>query len=149
MLKAANHHIVRPKRTLLVRQFTEAEKLQLQSKIRDHQEWRLGATKSESPPGTFAHRGKYAFLSVILCLLAFNVAFLLNARNLTFERFGNLGVALVLLFSHLADNFAKPGLNGCLLKTVYWICGLLTGAGLTYRFWSPYAAKLTVTLLGG
>ena len=149
MLKANHHHIVRPKRTLLVRQFTETEKQQLQSKIRDHQEWRLGATKSESPPGKFAHRGKYAFLGIVLCLLTFNVAILLNARNLTYERFGNLGVALVLLFSHLADNFAKPGLNRRLLKTVYWICGLLTGACLTYRFWSPYAAKLTVTLLGG
>ena len=124
-----------------MRQFTETEKQQLRLKIEDQQHWRLGVTKSESPPGNYAARGKYVLSGALLCLLAFNVALLLSYRYLTFERFGNLGVSLVLLFNHLADNFAKPGWQKRLLKALYWLCALLTFACLTHRYWSPYVTK--------
>lgn len=130
-------------------QLTETDKRQLQSKIREQQERRLGVTKGESQPGKYAYMGKYVFLGALLCLVALNVELLLSYRYLTVERFGNLGVSLILLFNHLADNVAKPGWQKRLIKIVYWICVFLTFACLSHRFWSPYAAKLTVKFLGG
>lgn len=138
-----------PKNLCLMRQFTQAEKQHLRFKIRDQRKHRLGATKSGSSLNNYAYLGKYVFLGGLLCLCAFNIVLLLNYRSLSYDRFAGVGVALILLFSHLADNFAKPGLNRRLLKTVYWLCVLFAATCLTYRYWSPYTEKLTVTFLGG
>ena len=132
-----------------MRPLTQAEKQQLRFKIRDQRKHRLGGTKSGSSLESYAYLGKYVFLGGILCLCTFNIYLLLNYRRLSYDRFGGLGVALLLLFSHLADNFAKSRLNRRILKTVYWLCVLLTATCLTYRLWSPYTEKLTFTVLGG
>ena len=128
---------------------TQTEKQQLRFKIKDLRNHRIGVAKSGSSLESYAYLGKYVFLGGLLCLCAFNIYLLLNYRSLSYDRFGGLGVALLLLFSHLADNFAKSRLNRRILKTVYWLCVLLTATCLTYRLWSPYTEKLTFTVLGG
>ncbi len=122
-----------------MRPFTEAEKQQLRLKMRNQRKHWPGATQSGSSLNRYAYLGKYVFLGGLLGLCAVNIALLLNYRSLNYDRFAGLGVALILLFSHLAENFAKPGLNRRLSKTVYWLCVLFTTTCLTYRYWSPYA----------
>ena len=129
-----------------MRQFTATEKQQLQARIEDQRHWRHGLKKSESLLGKYAYLGKYLFLGAIFCLLAFNVVLLLKHRYLTVERFSGLGVSLILIFGHLADDFAKPGWKRRLLKTACWISVFLTFACLSHRYWGPYTAKLMGTV---
>ena len=128
---------------------TQTEKQQLRFKIKDLRNHRIGVAKSGSSLESYAYLGKYVFLGGLLCLCAFNIYLLLNYRSLSYDRFGGLGVALLLLLSYLADHFAKSRLNRRILKTVYWLCVLLTATCLTYQLWSPYTEKLTFTVLGG
>ena len=132
-----------------MRPLTQAEKQQLRFKIKDLRNHRIGVAKSRSSLDSYAYLGKYVFLGGLLCLCALNIYLLLNYRSLSYDRFGGLGVALLLLFSHLADNFAKSRLNRRILKTVYWLCVLLTTTCLSYPLWSPYTEKLTFAVLGG
>ncbi len=132
-----------------MRPLTQTEKQQLRFKIKDLRNHRIGVATSGSSLDSYAYLGKYVFLGGLLCLCAFNIYLLLNYRSLSYDRFGGFGVALLLLFSYLADNFAKSRLNRRILKTVYWLCVLLTTTCLTYRLWSPYTEKLTFTVPGG
>ena len=119
-----------------MRQLTDAEKQQLQAKIYDQQERRnltvreiarrRDGKKRETPAW------KYGFLGVILCLLAVNVIHLLNRRQLDFDQFGVLVVALMLLFNHIADYFTKTGWQRRLMTTVARVWLVLV---LVYGVW--------------
>ena len=107
-----------------MKQFTDAEKQILQAKIKDQQERR--ASKKESTAS------KYGFLGIILCLLAFNVFLLLKRQHFGFDQYGNLVVALMLLFNHIAFDFTTSGWQSRVMKTTAVIWIVLVFA---YGFW--------------
>jgi len=124
-----------------MRQLTDAEKQQLEGKIKKEQE-RQQTLREKNPdlPESFEkasakaglankialkHLWKYGLLGFILCLLAYNVF-----RFLTWHNFGsnrllnvNLLVALMLLFTHIGFNFTKTGWKSRVTKTIacVWI----------------------------
>ena len=101
--------------------FTDAEKQQLQAKIKDEQERqrvlrKIAQVENEKEPKR--RRGvlltalsfKYGFLGLILCLLVLNVIILLlfGWRNIPPTYFGFM-IALGLLFNQIALYFTKKG----------------------------------------
>lgn len=125
-----------------MKQLTDAEKQQLEGKIKKEQE-RQQTLREKNPdlPESFEkasaktgpfrkfpplkHLWKYGLLGLILCLLAYNVF-----RFLTWHNFGsnrllnvNILVALMLLFTHIGFNFTKTGRKSRIMKTVacVWI----------------------------
>ena len=106
-----------------MREFTNAEKQQLQAKIEDEQERQNQVVKefsrrNDGTPKKVSPAWNYGFLGVILCLLAFNVFHLLNWRQFGFDRYGNLVVALMLLFNHIAFSITTKGWPSRIMKTV-------------------------------
>ena len=126
-----------------MREFTEAEKQELQSKIRDQQERRLRGSESESP------NAKYWSLAFILFAVALNVIILLLFRSLGHEQFYLLVITLLALLDHIATHFAKQGWKKRLLKTVEWVSIVSVLAYVAYQVWIRFATKLTVTLVRG
>ena len=124
-----------------MRQLTNAEKQQLEGKIKKEQE-RQQTLREKNPdlPESFEkasaktgfarkialkHLWKYGLLGLILCLLAYNVF-----RFLTWHNFGsnrllnvNILVALMLLFTHIGFNFTKTGRKSRIMKMIacVWI----------------------------
>lgn len=124
-----------------MRQLTDAEKQQLEGKIKKEQE-RQQTLREKNPdlPESFEkasaktgfskkislkHLWKYGLLGLILSLLAYNLF-----RFLTWHNFGsnrllnvNILVALMLLFTHIGFNFTKTGWKSRIMKTVacVWI----------------------------
>ncbi len=125
-----------------MRQFTEAEKQQLQEKIKDYQERRLKGSESESS------NAKYSFLILILIPSSLIVINLLVFRSFGIEEFGVIVIILLALFGHIATHFAKAGWRRRLLKTVERVFILLALAYIAYQVWLRFAVKLTVTLQG-
>ena len=126
-----------------MRVFTDAEKQQLQTKIEDEQERQRilrEGIQIEKEKEAKRSRGvistllsvKYGFLLVILCLLIWNVASLLKWRNFDYDQYGNLIIALALLFNHIAYQFTKKGWLSRVMKTVVWIWMVFVFA---YLFW--------------
>ena len=110
-----------------MRQLTDAEKQQLEGKIKKEQE-RQQTLREKNPdlPESFEkastktglarkvilrHLWRYGLLGLIFCLLAFNVFQFLRWRDFGSNRLLNLNilVALMLLFNHIAFNFTKTG----------------------------------------
>ena len=123
-----------------MRQLTDAEKQQLEGKIKTEQE-RQQNLREKNPdlPASFEKATKtglvqkfalkrlwkYGLLGIILCLLTYNVF-----RFFTWHNFGsnrllnvNILVALMLLFTHIGFNFTKTGRKSLIMKTIacVWI----------------------------
>ncbi len=124
-----------------MRQLTDAEKQQLEGKIKKEQE-RQQTLREKNPdlPESFEkasaktgfarkislkHLWKYGLLGLIFCLLAYNVFRFLTWHNLGSNRLFNLNilVALMLLFTHIGFNFTKTGRKSRVMKTIacVWI----------------------------
>ena len=115
-------------------QLTDAEKQQLEGKIKKEQE-RQQTLREKNPdlPESFEkastktglarkvalrHLWRYGLLGLILCLLAFNVFQFLRWRDFGSNRLFNLNIlgALMLLFNHIAFNFTKTGWKSRVMK---------------------------------
>ena len=126
-----------------MRVFTDAEKQQLQAKIKDEQERQRvlkeiaqieNEKESKRSKGIIstALSFKYGLLAIIIFLLVWNVATLLKWRNFGYDQYLNLAVALMLLFNHIAWHFTKKGRLSRVMKTVAWIWIVFVFA---YLFW--------------
>lgn len=119
-----------------MRQFTDVEKQLMQAMINDQQKRRQltvrdiarrrDGKKRESPAW------KYGFLGLILCLLGFNVFHLLKWQHFGLDQYGNLVVALMLLFNHIAFYFTTRGWPSRIMKAVAVIWLVL---GFAYVAW--------------
>ena len=123
--------------------FTDTEKQQLQAKIQDEQERQRALKENlqiEKEKEAKRSRGiistalsfKYGFLVLIICLLIWEVASLLKWRNFGYDQYGNLMVALMLLFNHIAFFVTKRGWLSRVMKTVACIWIVFVFA---YIFW--------------
>lgn len=129
-----------------MRQFTDAEKQELQAKIEDEQERqkRLAeelAQQKDGPPRRSSTAGKYVYLGFVLCLLAFNVFILLNLRHIGLDKFGGLIFVLWALFDCIAVYFTKTGWQRLVMKTAARIWFIFMFA---YGFW--ILAKVSIPL---
>ena len=126
-----------------MRVFTDAEKQQLQAKIKDEQERQRvlreiaqieNEKESKRMKGIIstALSYKYGFLALILFLLVWSADPLLKWQNFDRFRFSNLVAPLMLLFNHLAYNFTKKGWLSHVMKTIAWIW---VAFGCAYLFW--------------
>ena len=127
-----------------MRVFTDAEKQQLQAKLKDEQERQRVLRESlqiEKDKESKRSRGiistvlsvKYGFLLVILCVLVFHLRVLLlfgwqidSPVNLSFM------VVLGVLFNHIGWHVTKKGRLSRVMKTVAWIWMVFV---LAYLFW--------------
>ena len=123
-----------------MKQLTDIEKQQLETKIEEEQELQekspntpAGSKETSGATGfTSSYLWKYGMLVLILCLLAFNVWHLLKWRNFVYDEYGNLMVALMLLFNHIACYFTTKGWKSVVMKTV---AGVWIVLGFAYLFW--------------
>ena len=127
-----------------MKQLTNTEKQELETKIKDEQERQqtlreMYPNPSERSKETSAVTGflssnlwKYGFLAIILCLLAFNMFILLRFRNFDYDAFMGPVVALMLLFNHIAYYLTTQGWKSIVMKTVAWVWIVL---GFVYFFW--------------
>ena len=126
-----------------MRVFTDAEKQQLQAKIEDEQERQRALRESiqiEKEKESKRSKGiistafsyKYGFLVLIIGLLVWNITTLLEWRNSGYDQYGNLMIALMLLFNHIAYQFTKRGWLSRVMKTVAWVWLVF---GFAYIFW--------------
>ena len=129
-----------------MRQFTEAEKRQLQIKIDDqerkHRIVREIVRKGKETKITdlIGAVWKYGFLAIILCLLGFNVIIHLYAWQYISDQhitIMNL-VVVVALLNHVAFHLTKTGWLSPVMKTVACV---MTVSGLAY---TAYVYWLTV-----
>ena len=125
-----------------MRDFTDAEKQQLQAKIKTEQERQqaiqeviLNDEKRSTGTWFVPNLWKYGFLVFILCLLAFNVLILLNWTGSSHSHvlYVSLVAALMLLFNHIAFYFTKTGWSSIVMKTIAWIWIVF---GLAYAGWA-------------
>ena len=126
-----------------MRVFTDAEKQQLQTKIKDEQE-RQRVLKEiaqiENEKEAKRKKGiistalsyKYSMLGFILFLIALNIFLLLPRQNYDYYTYLVPMVLLVLLFNHIAWNFTKRGRLSRVMKTIAWIWIVFVFA---YLFW--------------
>ena len=130
-----------------MRQFTDAEKQELQAKIKDEQERQKQlveelAQQKDGPPRRSSTAGKFIYLGIVLCLLAFNVFILLNVRHIRPDQFGGLIFALWATFDCIAVYFTKAGWQRLVMKTVAQVWYVVMFA---YGFW--ILAKVSFPLL--
>lgn len=111
-----------------MKQLTDAEKQVFESKIKDERERQRNLRMNPNRPAvstevefTFNLLWKYGFLALILCLLVFNVMHLLKWRNFGYDQYGNLMIALMLLFNHIACFLTTKGWKSVVMKTVAWV----------------------------
>ena len=103
-----------------MRAFTDVEKQQLQAKIRDRAVATRFGTSNLSKFWT-SNLLKYGLLAVIIGLLVCDVLLLLRRQNFGYDQYGNLVVALMILFQHIAFYFTKTGWPSRVMKTITWI----------------------------
>ena len=126
-----------------MRAFTDIEKQQLQAKIKDEQERQqvlkeIAQIEEEKEAKRMkgiistAFSFKYGFLVLIIGLLIWNVASLLKWQNFDYDQYGNLIIALMLLFNHIAYQLTKRGWLSRVMKTIAWIWIVF---GFAYIFW--------------
>ena len=127
-----------------MRQFTEAEKQQLQTKI-DNQEQKqrivgeiIRKNKEAKRTGSIGTVWKYGLLAIILCLFGFNVILYFYARHSGHPQsiiLLNFVVVLMLLLNHIAFNFTKSGRSSLVMKTLAIIMAVSGLAYAAYVFW--------------
>ncbi len=126
-----------------MRGFTDAEKQQLQAKIKDERERQRvlrEIVQIENEKESKRMRGvistalsfKYGFLVLIICLLVWDVASLLKWRYFDYGQYPGLMIGLVLLFNHVALHFTKRGWSSRVMKTIAWIWAVFV---CIYLFW--------------
>ena len=132
-----------------MRQFTEAEKQQLQTKIGEQERKQriVGEiirkneeAKTIAPIGTVV---KYGFLAIILCLFGFNVILYFYTRHSSYPQsimVLNFVVALMLLLNHIAFHFIKTERLSFVVKTVACIMAVSGLAYAAYVFWLNVSA---------
>ena len=131
-----------------MKQLTDAEKQQLDAKIKEEQK-RQQTLRESNPdlPETFEEASaktgivrkfgsrrlwKYGFLGVVFCLLAFSIMNLIRSRNFGYDQYGGPVIALILLFNHIAYYFTTEGWKSIVMKTIAWVW---IAFGLVYVFW--------------
>ncbi len=126
-----------------MRVFTDAEKQQLQAKIKDEQE-RQRVLKEiaqiENEKEAKRKKGiistalsyKYSMLGFILFLIALNIFLLLPRQNYDYYTYLVPMVTLMLLFNHIAYQFTKKGWLSRVMKTIAWIWIVFV---CVYLFW--------------
>ena len=126
-----------------MRAFTDAEKEQLQAKIKDEQE-RQRVLKEiiqfEKEKESKRSKGiistvlsvKYGFLILIFLLIVLDIYLLLPPRHYDSHSFIAPVVTLMLLFNHIAWHFTKKGWPSHVMKTIAWVWIIF---GCAYLFW--------------
>ena len=121
-----------------MRQFTEVEKQQLQTKIeqQERKQQIVGEiirnnreAKITEPIGTV---WKYGLLTIILCLFGFNAILYFYTRHSGYPQsimLLNFVVAFMLLLNHIAFHFTNTGRSSLVMKTVACIAAV---SGLVY-----------------
>ena len=122
-----------------MKQVSDTEKQELETKIKNERERQRTLRMNPNRPVvstevefTFNLLWKYGFLALILCLLVFNVMHLLKWRNFAYDEYGNLMIALMLLFNHIAYYLTTKGWKSIVMKTVAWGWIVLV---FVYLFW--------------
>ena len=118
-----------------MQQLTYAEKQHLEVKIDEERERQRARRMNPHTPATSPetdHLYKYGMLALILCLLIFSVQNLLKYRDFAYDEYGNLMVALMLLFNHITYNFTKTGWKHHVMRAVAWTWMVF---GFVYIFW--------------
>ncbi len=127
-----------------MRQFTDAEKQELEAKIEDQHERQGQAVKEITSKEEEASMSralsvlspfrKYRFLGFILCLLAFSVILVLIWQDPSSDQYKYvcLVAPLMLLFNHIAFYFTTSGWQSRVMKTVAWIWIIF---GFAYVLW--------------
>ena len=132
-----------------MKQLTDAEKQQLDAKIKEEQK-RQQVLRESNPDlpesfeaasaktgivGKFVPRRlwKYGFLGIILCVLAFSVINLIRSRDFGYDQYGGPVIGLTLLFNHIAYYFTTKGWKRIVMKTIAWVW---IAFGLVYIFWA-------------
>ncbi len=153
-----------------MRDFTDAEKQELQAKIEDQQERQNQAVEEfarrKQAVEEFARRyeeasmsrtlsvlgsfWKYGFLAVILCLLVFNVIMVLIWRDpfpgqYAHPMYANVVCALMLLFNHIAFYITNGGWQSRVMKTIAVIFVVL---GCAYVYW-VFRVQIAQTAVAG
>lgn len=120
-----------------MKQLTDTEKHEFEAKIKDERERQRTLRMNPNRPAvstevefTFNLLWRYGFLALILCLLVFNVMHLLKWRNFGYDQYGNLIIALMLLFNHIACFLTAKGWKSVVMKTVAWVWIVLVFAYL-------------------
>ena len=125
-----------------MKQLTYAQRQQLEVKIDEERERQRARRMNPNTPVTSPkadHLYKYGMLALILCLLVFAVMNLLKYQDFAYDEYGNLIVALMLLFNHIAYDFTKTGWKNRVMKTVARIWIVL---GFVYIFWGIWVGAL-------
>ncbi|MCY3740914.1 MAG: hypothetical protein OXH00_07830 [Candidatus Poribacteria bacterium] len=122
-----------------MKQLTDTEKQEFEAKIKDERERQRTLRMNPNRPAvstevefTFNLLWRYGFLALILCLLVFNVMHLLKWRNFGYDQYGNLMIALMLLFNYIAYSLTTKGWKSVVIKTVAWVWIVLI---FVYLFW--------------
>ena len=126
--------------------FTDAEKQQLQAKIKDEQERQRVLRESiqiEKEKESKRSKGiistalsyKYSMLGFILFLIALNIYLLLPLRNYDSHIFLTPMVTLMLLFNHIAYHFTKKGWINRVMKMIAWTWIVFVWAYIFWIFW--------------
>ncbi len=129
-----------------MKQLTDTEKQELETKIQEEQERQQHLRKTNPDlPETFKTASaktefiptplwKYSFLAIILCLLAFNAFLFIKSLNSDIKNISilNLMIAMVLLLNHIAYNFTKTGWKSRVMKIGAWVWIVFV---LGYMFW--------------
>ena len=126
-----------------MRVFTDAEKQQLQAKIKDEQERQRvlrEIAQIENEKASKRRKGiistvlsyKYGFLVLIFCLLIWDIRLLLERQNFDYDQYGGLIIGLMLLFNHIAYYITKKGWLSRVMKTIAWVWIVF---GFAYLFW--------------
>lgn len=140
---------------------TLTEKQQLGAKVEGEKErQRMRRMNPNTPVASaeadfiFSHLYKYGMLAIALYLLAASVMHLLKWQNFiqpfldaatedevmhllkwqnfAYDQYGNLVIALMLFFNHIAYSFTKTGWKNRVMRAVAWIWMVL---GFVYIFW--------------
>ena len=127
-----------------MREFTQAEKHQLQIKIGEQERKQrivgeiIRKNKEAKRTGPIGIVWKYGLLAIILCLFGFNVILYFYARHSSYPQsiiLLNFVVALMLLLNHIAFNFTKTGRSSLVMKTLAIIMAVSGLAYAAYVFW--------------
>ena len=125
-----------------MRVFTDAEKQQLQAKIKDEQERQRvlrEIAQVESEKESNRRRGiistalsyKYVMLGFLLLVLI-GYVILLPPQNYSYHNYLGPITLLMVIFNHIAWNFTKRGWLSRVMKTIAWIWIVFV---CVYLFW--------------
>lgn len=127
-----------------MRQFTDAEIQQLQTKIENQERKQrivgeiIRKNKEAKAAVPFGNVWKYGLLAIILCLFGFNLIFYFYTRHSSIPQslfLLNLVMAVTLLLNHIAFHFTKTGRSSLVMKTVACVMAISALAYAAYIYW--------------